>query len=60
MEERLRDDRVETYNQILEPFIILLMTDAAWESDRKNRGKNKDEVAMSKMLSLEYRKTSFA
>ena len=29
LENRLRDDRIEIYNQILEPFIILLMPDAA-------------------------------
>ena len=60
MEERLRDDRIETYNQILEPFIILLMPDAAWQSDKRNRSKDKNEVATSKMLSLDYRKTSFS
>ena len=60
MEERLRDDRIATYNQILEPFIVLLMTDAAWQSDKRNRSKDKNEVATSKMLSLDYRKTSFS
>lgn len=59
LEEQLRDDRIETYNQILEPFIILLMSDAAWASDPKNRNKDKFNVATSKMLALEYRKTSF-
>jgi hypothetical protein len=59
LEEKLRDDRIEIYNQILEPFILLLMTDVAWESDKRNKGKNKSEIAIAEMLSLSYRKTSF-
>jgi hypothetical protein len=59
LENRLRDDRIEIYNQILEPFIIYLMTDLAWERDEKNNGKNKIEVANDKMMSLEYRKLAF-
>ena len=59
LEEQLRDDRIEIYNQILEPFIILLMSDTAWASDPKNKNKDKSKIAMTRMLSLEYRKTSF-
>lgn len=59
LEEKLREDRIEIYNAILEPFIILLMTDAAWESDKKNKGKDKKQIAVSQMLSLDYRKVSF-
>lgn len=59
LEEKLRDDRIEIYNQILEPFIILLMNDTAWASDPKNKGKNREKTILSKMLSLEYRKVSF-
>ena len=35
------------------------MTDAAWESDKKNKGKDKNAIATSQVLSLDYRKTSF-
>ena len=59
LEDKLRDDRIEIYNQILEPFIIFLMSDAAWSSDPKNKSRDKFKIATSKMLSLEYRKTSF-
>ena len=59
LEDKLRDDRIEIYNQILEPFIILLMNDTAWASDPKNKGKNREKTVTSKMLSLEYRKVSF-
>lgn len=59
LEEKLRDDRINIYNQILEPFIILLMTDTAWQSDKRNKGKDKNEIAVTQMLSLDYRKVSF-
>lgn len=59
LEEKLRDDRVEIYNKILEPFSIFLMSDAAWESDKRNKGKDKNEIATNQMLTIEYRKDSF-
>ncbi len=59
LENRLRDDRIEIYNKILEPFIILLMSDTAWSQDKKNKSKSKDEFAISIMLTLEYRKLGF-
>lgn len=59
LEDKLRGDRIDTYNLILEPFIILFMTDVAWSMDKANKGKDKGEVATAKMLSLEYRKYGF-
>ena len=59
LEDKLREDRINTYNQILEPFIILFMTEAAWSMDKANKGKDKGEIATGKMLSLEYRKDAF-
>jgi len=59
LEEKLRDDRIEIYHQILEPYIIILMPDAAWNLDPKNKGKDKNNEATTKLLSLEYRKLSF-
>lgn len=35
------------------------MTQAAWEHDKKNRGRNKDELAIAMFLSLDYRKSAF-
>lgn len=55
----MREDRIAVYHGILEPFILLLMTKAAWDSEPKNRGKNKDEVAARMLLSLEYRQLAF-
>ncbi|HEY9032051.1 MAG TPA: hypothetical protein VIM93_11875 [Kangiella sp.] len=59
LEDKLREDRINTYNEILEPFILLLMTNEAWESDKKNKKRNKDEIATQKLLSLNYRKAGF-
>lgn len=59
LEDKLREDRINTYNLILEPFIILFMTDAAWAMDKANKGKDKGDIATTKMLSLEYRKYGF-
>lgn len=59
LEDKLREDRINIYNHILESFIILLMTDTAWQHDKQNRGKDKSDIAMGKMFSLEYRKYAF-
>ncbi len=59
LENKLRDDRIKVYNQILEPFIIILMSDAAWQVDKKYKNVDKIAFATSKMLSLEYRESSF-
>ncbi len=59
LEERLRDDRIQIYNQILEPFIIAFVTDAAWKKDPKNKKKDKDQVMTEIMLSLNYKRDSF-
>lgn len=59
LEDKLREDRINTYNIILEPFIILFMTEAAWSRDKANRGKDKGNFATEKMLTLEYRKYAF-
>jgi hypothetical protein len=59
LEEKLRDDRIEIYNNILEPFIYLFMSEAAWQKDKKNRGKDKNQIANALLLSHNYKKTSF-
>ena len=59
LEDMLRADRIETYNQILEPFVILLMTDAAWQSDPLNKGRDREALASQILLSTEYRKQGF-
>lgn len=58
LEDKLREDRIEIYNVILEPFTLLMMSKTAWEHDKKNKNKNKDETAITTLLSLEYRKVA--
>lgn len=59
LEDKLREDRIGIYNEILEPFILILMTDAAWQADPKNKNKDKNTLATQKLLSLEYRQRGF-
>ena len=59
LEKKLRDDRIEIYNDILEPFITLLMSDAAWKADPRNKNKDKNELAIRAALSLDYRRQAF-
>jgi len=59
LEDKLRQGRVQTYNQILEPFILLLTSDAAWKSNPKTKNADKNAMAMEKMLSFEYRSQGF-
>ena len=59
LENKLHDDRIVTYNHILEPFIMILMSEAAWSHDPKNKGRKKEDLATTKMLSLEYRNYGF-
>lgn len=59
LEDKLREDRIETYNALLEPFFLLFTSDEAFALDRKFKGKDKNEIAISKMLSVEYRSIGF-
>lgn len=59
LEEKLREDRIEIYNKLLEPYMILLMSDAMWAAqDHKQKNQSKDAVALKIMFSLDYRKVS--
>lgn len=59
LEEQLRDHRIEIYNRILEPFILLFISDAAWKADARNKNRDKNELAIKDALSLDYRKQAF-
>lgn len=58
LEDMLREDRIQVYNHILEPFVIMLMPENAWKADPKNKGKHKNEVATQKVLTIEYRQAA--
>jgi hypothetical protein len=59
LEDKLREDRIGTYNLILKPFIMLMMNDFAWQLDPKNAGVDKNDTAMRALLSLDYREQGF-
>lgn len=59
LEDKLREDRISTYNSLLEPFFLLFTSEAAFALDHKFKGKKKDELAISRMLSVEYRQVGF-
>jgi hypothetical protein len=59
LEDKLREDRITTYNALLEPFFLLFTSEAAFALDPKFKNKKKDEIALSRMLSVEYRQVGF-
>jgi hypothetical protein len=59
LEDKLREDRIETYNLLLEPFFVVFTSDAVFAQDPKYKGKNKDQLGIGKMLTVEYRKVGF-
>ncbi|WP_404301147.1 hypothetical protein [Alicycliphilus denitrificans] len=59
LEDKLREDRLATYNALLEPFFLLFTSDAAVAHDPKYKNKKKDEIALARMLSVEYRQVGF-
>lgn len=59
LEDKLRDDRIATYNALLEPFFLLFTSEAAFAQDPKFKNKKKNDIAMAKMLSVEYRQIGF-
>jgi hypothetical protein len=59
LEEKLREDRIAIYNEILEPFIILLTKDEGFKLEKAYRNKTKEDVASEKIISLKYRQAAF-
>lgn len=59
LEDKLREDRISTCNALLEPFFLLFTSDAAFAQDKKYKGQKKNDLAISRMLSVEYRQIGF-
>lgn len=59
LENQLRSDRITIYKDILEPFIILLSSEDAWKSEKKNKNLDKNKTGLKLLISLEYRRTAF-
>ena len=62
-DEQLQPDRIDGYNEILAPYIVLLMPASEWARVQGSRSeymrKSRDEVAIAKVFSLDYRRNSF-
>ena len=59
LEEELREDRLKVYNEILEPFMLVFTKDEGLAIDKRYKGKTKEQLIQSKMLSPSYRQTAF-
>jgi hypothetical protein len=59
LEQKLREDRISIYNEILEPFMVMLMSDEAWKADPRNKNRDKIALGARQILSLDYRKCAF-
>lgn len=59
LEEAIRDDRLQVYNEILKPFIVLFTKEEALSANKALRGKTKEQYALEIMQSLEYRQAAF-
>ena len=57
--DNLRTERVEIYNTILEPFILLFISEASWNADPSRKGKEKRVLVEKSMFSTNYRKNAF-
>ena len=62
LEEKLRDDRIEIYNKILEPFLLIFSTEAIIKGSAKYKNekiKTGVDLATEKILNLDYQAYSF-
>ena len=59
LEDKLREDRIATYNALLDPFFLLFTTEASLATDPKFKNKNKNDIAINRMMSFEYRQVGF-
>ena len=59
LEEKLRDDRIDVYNTILDPFVVTLTKDEELAKEKSFRNKSKDQIIGEKMLTLGYKRASF-
>jgi hypothetical protein len=59
IEQKLRDDRVQVYNDLLEPYMLIFTADEVLQRDKKYRGKSAVEVAIEKLMTIDYQKLGF-
>lgn len=59
LEQKLREDRVKIYNEVVQPYIYMFSSEAI-KSERKDlKGKTISEEGLRKLLTVEYRESSF-
>ena len=59
LETKLREDRIQIYNDILAPYIFLFTKDEGLPRAREYKGKSSIEVGSEKVGSLDYKQTAF-
>ena len=59
LEDKLREDRIATYNALLEPFFLLFTTEASLATDPNYKDRDKNEIAVKRMLTFEYRQVGY-
>lgn len=59
LEEAIRDDRLQVYNDILKPFIILFTKDDQLVTNKRQTVKTKEQRVIEIVQSLEYRQAAF-
>jgi hypothetical protein len=57
LEEKLRQDRIDVYNAVLEPYILMFAKDEGLPE--KYEGETKETILNKIMLSLEYKQAAF-
>ena len=62
LEEKLRDDKIEIYNKVLEPFFLMFSTPAVIQSSFKSKHEKQKtgaDLSSEKILSLDYQEFAF-
>jgi Mn2+/Fe2+ NRAMP family transporter len=59
LEQKMQDERSDIYNHIIEPFVIMFVSDEAWKTDPKWKNRDKNTVFSQQILSVEYQKFVF-
>lgn len=59
LEQEIRSERLQIYDAILEPFILMFTKDLPNQGRRNSRTTSNADKALDIMLSVEYRQTAF-
>lgn len=59
IEKGLQDERIPLYKELLEPLIIILAPDQAFEKEKKYHGMSNTDIALQKIQTKEYNQKMF-